>query len=106
MAKQSDFIAELVRTLTPLGDVRPRSMFGGHGLFLEGTMFALITKADDLYFRTDDGNRPDYETQGLKKFGKMPYHMPPKDALTDWPSIETWARGAVDASIRAKSVKR
>ncbi|MDA0239207.1 MAG: TfoX/Sxy family protein [Proteobacteria bacterium] len=106
MAEKSAFIAELVRTLTPLGDVRPRSMFGGHGLFLEGTMFALITRTDELYFRTDDGNRPDYEARALKKFGKMPYHMPPVEALADWPSIENWARGAVDASIRAKSAKR
>ena len=103
MAVQSEFITGLLGTLTPLGDVRRRSMFGGHGLFLDGTMFALVTRADELYFRTDDGNRPDYEARGLRKFGKMPYHAPPDEALDGWHSIETWVRDAVAASLRSRS---
>ena len=36
--------------LEPLGPVRAKRMFGGAGLFLDGTMFGLIID-DILYFK-------------------------------------------------------
>lgn len=56
----SESLALIIESLQALGDVRPKRMFGGHGLFLDGLMFALV--ADDmLYFKTDDRNRADFE---------------------------------------------
>ncbi len=46
MAGRSEFVEGLVRRLTPLGEVQSRPMFGGHGLFVDDLMFALITRAE------------------------------------------------------------
>ena len=58
MAQQSEFVSRVLEILTPLGEIRAKPMFGGHGLFLDGAMFALITRADELYLKADDENRP------------------------------------------------
>jgi DNA transformation protein len=42
MAKQSPFIAFLLESMQLLSPVVARSMFGGHGLFMDGILFALV----------------------------------------------------------------
>lgn len=45
MATNSEaFVQNIVQTLSALGDVSARPMFGGHGVFAAGKMFALISK--------------------------------------------------------------
>ena len=103
---ESEFISNLLQMLTPLGEVRAKPMFGGHGLFLDGTMFALVTRGGALYLKADDINRPDFEARGLEKYGKMPYHATPPEAPDGWSGMEVWAQGAVAASARAKKSKK
>ena len=105
MPKTSDFLENVLKLLAPLGDVRPKSMFGGFGIFLDDSMFALITKNDELFLKADDLNRPSFEEIGLKPYGRMPYYAAPVDSLKDWTEIKLWAEGAVKASSRAKSGK-
>lgn len=98
--------------LAPLGDVRARRMFGGHGIYLDGLMFALI--ADEvLYFRADDRNRPSYEALGLQPFKpfddkpmRMPYYPPPESAMDDTGELLAWARPAFEAALRAGAKKK
>jgi len=80
-------------------------MFGGYGIFLDGSMFALITRDNRLFLKADDINRPQFEQLDLEPFGNMPYYAPPLDSQKGWPQMEPWARGAVAASERAKSSK-
>ena len=54
--KDNAFASFVIECLQPLGPVSARRMFGGHGIYLHGTMFALIAY-DQLYFKVDDGNR-------------------------------------------------
>ena len=53
--------------LEELGDVTPRSMFGGVGLYHAGVFFGLLAR-DTLYLKVDDSSRADYEAAGMTAF--------------------------------------
>jgi DNA transformation protein len=113
MGKISEFASFVVECLQPLGPVSARRMFGGYGIYLHGTMFALIAY-DQLYFKVDDGNRQAYEEPGLSHFtysdgGKpirMPYCEAPGEGFEDPEILCAWAREAYAAALRAKRPKR
>jgi DNA transformation protein len=108
MSVDRRFCAEVVRLLDPLGGVAARAMFGGFGLYLDGTMFGLITGKGVLCLRTDDGNRAAYEIAGMAPFKPfadrpmvMPYHVVPPAVLADPPALRAWAKDAWEAARRA-----
>ena len=75
-------------------------------------MFGLLTRADVLYFRTDDGNRDAYEATDMDPFvpfadGRMtmPYHQVPPDLFEDPDEMCAWAREAWQAGRRSKDKK-
>lgn len=105
IGKTGEFLCRVLELFAPLGDVRSRRMFGGYGIFLNDSMFALITKDEELFLKADDLNRPAFEHMGLRPYGKMPYYAAPTDSLKDWEDIRSWAQGAVEASLRAKASK-
>ena len=49
--------------LSDLGEVTPKKMFGGVGLYCGGVFFGIIAR-DRLYLKVDDTTRPDYEREG------------------------------------------
>ena len=57
--------------LEELGDVRPRSMFGGVGLYHRDVFFGIVA-ADVLYLKVDDTTRGDYERAGMGPFRPFP----------------------------------
>ena len=70
--KVSDaFKSFVLDQLEELGDVTPRSMFGGVGLYRRGIFFGIIA-ADVLYLKVDATNRPDYERAGMHAFKPYP----------------------------------
>jgi DNA transformation protein len=88
-------------------------MFGGYGVYCDGTMFALV--ADDvLYLKVDEENRGEFERAGAAPFiydakGKrtaMPYFRAPDEALESRDLAAPWARSAYAAALRARSAKR
>ena len=112
MASSKEFADEVVGRLLPLGPVAWRRMFGGFGIYLDGVMFGLIAY-DTLYFKIDDGNRPDYEAAGSHPFtyeGKrkpveMSYWRVPDDVYDDIEALATWGERAHSAARRAKAKK-
>jgi DNA transformation protein len=103
-AEYRDWVLEQLREA---GSVTARSMFGGAGIYLEGTIFALIAD-DTLYFKVDDENRPDFEAVGMGPFRPykdgtevMQYYEVPADVLEDRERLRDWAWKAVDVSRRA-----
>src|SRR5438105_9344608 len=86
--KVSDtFKSFVLDQLEELGDVTPRSMFGGVGLYHRGIFFGIVA-ADVLYLKVDATNRPDYERAGMHPFkpypnrpGTMQYYAVPLDVL-------------------------
>lgn len=107
-----EFRDHVLDLLAPLGAVRARGMFGGAGLYLGDTMFALI--ADDvLYFKTDAANAGDYEALGMGPFKPfddkpmiMPYHEVPPDVMEDSDTLCAWARRALRARQRSIADQR
>lgn len=89
-----EFAAELVEELDSLGAVSWRKMFGGAGVFVDGSMFALIDSDARLHLKVDDSNRAQFEAAGSEKHGRMPYYSVPADVLEDDAVLLEWARGS------------
>jgi DNA transformation protein and related proteins len=101
------FKAFVLDQLEELGDVVPRSMFGGVGLYCRSVFFGIIAR-DVLYLKVDDTNRSDYERAGMPPFrpvagrkkGTMKYYAVPVDVLESATELATWARRAVAVGER------
>jgi len=65
--------------LAPLGAVRARRMFGGHGLYVDDLFIALIA-FDRLYVKTDAATRERFAAAGCEPFV---YTQPPRPSLRD-----------------------
>jgi DNA transformation protein len=108
----NEFVDYVLEQLSPLGGVRAKRMFGGHGVYLEGLFFALVAD-DTLYLKADDENRAQFEARGLSPFryqrnGKertMSYYSLPESALEDSAELLSWARRAIEAALRAAARK-
>jgi DNA transformation protein and related proteins len=97
--------------LSDLGDVLPRSMFGGVGLYQGGVFFGILAR-DKLYLKTGDANRADYVRAGMEPFkpypdrsGTMQYYEVPVSVLESPRDLVEWARRAV-AAAQGASVDR
>ncbi len=108
----SDFIPFVQELLEDWAQVSARRMFGGHGLYHEGLMFAIVMD-QQLYLKADEVNRPEFEALGLAPFT---YAMKGKDvALSYWAAPDTifddqqeavnWAQSAWDAALRGHKAK-
>jgi len=108
----SDLVAHCLELLTPLGTVRARRMFGGHGLYCDGLFFALIA-ADRLYLKVNAQSQPAFSAAGCEPFvydnkGKrmtMSYWTVPADAMESPALMQPWARQALAAALRARAAK-
>jgi DNA transformation protein len=108
MAKSSPALDRALGLLLPLGDVRPRAMFGGWGLYLDGVMFALIAY-ETLYLKVDArtkaafaaaGGAPfEYEREGRKPV-EMSYWTLPDEHMAESGALLPWAELAVAAARR------
>ena len=94
--------------LEELGDVMPRAMFGGVGLYHRGIFFGIIAN-DVLYLKVDDMNRADYERAGMQPFKPYPhrpatmrYYAVPVDVLESAFELAKWARKAVKAASTSR----
>ncbi len=96
-----------------LGHIRgvsSRAMFGGHGIYKDGVVFAIIADGE-LYFKVDDSNRKDYEAAGSKPFCysakdrkrvTMSYWEVPASVMEDADEIELWVERSAKISRKKK----
>jgi DNA transformation protein and related proteins len=103
------FRAFVLDQFEELGDVEPRAMFGGVGLYHQGVFFAIIAN-DVLYLKVDDQTRPAYEAAGSRPFMPFPgratsmhYYAVPVSVLESPPDLSQWARRAIEVAERAPS---
>ena len=105
-----DFILEILHAWRP---VSARRMFGGHGLYHAGVMFALVADGQ-LYLKVDDESRSDFVAAGLGPFvyeakGRrvaLSYYRAP-DAMLDEPEVaREWAERGWQAALRAHLIKK
>lgn len=112
MTLNREFVRYVLDQLSGLGAVSSRTMFGGAGIYLNGTMFGLIAY-DTLYLKVDDANRGDYEDAGMEPFRPfeetgtvMSYYEVPVDILEDRDDLTAWARKALAAAHKAAAKKK
>jgi DNA transformation protein and related proteins len=97
---KNPFVDEVIARLRPL-EARSRAMFGGHGLYLGESFFAVIA-GDRLFFRVTDETRPDYERHGSGPFEYDPgkflksYFDVPAAVWEDDVVLREWAARAAD----------
>jgi len=115
---ENEFVSYVVDLMQSIGPVHAKSMFGGHGIFLDELMFALV--ADNiLYLKVDKDSEKEFKDRGLEVFtynkkGKdasckaitMPYYQAPEETLEDSEEMNLWANKAYSVALRAASKKR
>lgn len=98
--------------LAPLGAVRAKRMFGGHGLYIDELFVALIA-FERLYLKVDAQTQPAFQATGCEPFvydgkGKpitMSYWTVPAEAMESPALMQPWARQAIEAALRARAAK-
>lgn len=85
----------LVIDLQPLGAVTAKKMFGGHGVFREGVMFAIVDAEGRCFLKADARMAERYDEAGAGKHGRMPYREIPATVRDDQASLLDWARTAL-----------
>jgi DNA transformation protein and related proteins len=112
MAKANPYIDFLLEQFEPLGEIRAKAMFGGHGLYCNEVFFALVASGN-VFLKVDDVNRPRFEAQGLKAFRPyedrpetMQYYEAPPEMFEDPDVLKLWVGGAIAAGVRAQIKKK
>ena len=112
MPRRSEFVEFVIEQMACIGNPRARAMFGGHGIYQDDCMFALI--ADDrLYFKTDSTTRSEFEAKDLSPFtyvarGKtvaLHYFEAPPEVFEESEAMRDWAQKAYGAALRAKKTQ-
>ena len=98
-----DLLETRLRACVP--GLRVKRMFGGLGLYAGEAFFAVVA-GDELFLKTDDGNRGMFEAAGMPAFQPMPdrpamaYHRLPEDVFADPTQLSEWIAAALDAVAR------
>lgn len=99
-----NFVLDLLSPLQPSA----RRLFGGVGLMMNGSMFALLSR-DELYLRVDDRTRLKFEAAGCAPFGYNragknviigTYYAVPATLYDDPDELITWAKEAIAVAER------
>jgi DNA transformation protein len=107
------FVDHLEEVFSALAPVRIRRMFGGHGIFHDGLMFALV--ADDVvYLKADAESLHHFTARGLAPFSYMKqgravelsYRAAPDEMFDDTEEAARWSRLAFDAALRSQAKSR
>jgi DNA transformation protein and related proteins len=112
MAAGSPLVDYLVDELTPLGHAQGRRMFGGHGLYVDGLIVALVID-ETLYLKVDAGNRAAFEAAGMEPFvylnkGRrvaLPYWEAPAAMIEEPDQLREWTMASLAVARRAQTAK-
>jgi DNA transformation protein len=108
VGRPDGFVAWCVELLSPLGTVRAKAMFGGHGLYVDERFVAIV--ADEvLYLKADALTSPAFAAAGSAPFSytaggrttTMSYWRAPADAMESPGAMLPWGRLALEAATRA-----
>ena len=99
--------------LAPLGTVRRRRMFGGHGLYVDGCFLALIARGR-LYLKASAETRTRFEEAGCEAFRyeargrwhQLMYFTVPAEAMDSPACMLPWARLALQAGLSARAAAK
>ncbi|MFT3719930.1 TfoX/Sxy family protein [Pseudorhodoferax sp.] len=96
----------------PLGRVAVKRMFGGHGIWHDGLMFALVA-GGTLYLKADAASASHFDALDLPPFGyerrgrrmQTSYRQAPEILFEDRQQAALWSRRAFEAALRAANAK-
>jgi DNA transformation protein len=98
MAVNEALLDYVKSVLSRLEGFRIRKMFGGAGLFIDGTIFGIVYETE-VYLKTNDEIEGVFIEKGMGRFnpfpgrgGKMPYFEVPPDVLEDEKGFLEWSR--------------
>jgi DNA transformation protein and related proteins len=97
-----DLTTRLLGQLSALGGLTCRAMFGGHGLYWNGVIFAIVFR-DRLYLKVDEQSKPDFVARGMGPFRPnerqtlTSYYEVPPEVLADQDALLSWAGEAIRA---------
>jgi DNA transformation protein len=101
---------DIVELFSVFGPVTVRRMFGGAGIYADGTMFGLIA-GGTIYLKAGAGNVAMFEREGLPPFtysrrenerAVMSYRRMPDRLYDDPDELAAWARAALAAAHQPK----
>lgn len=109
MGGSKEFISYLLEMLEGFSSVSAKAMFGGHGIYLNGLISAIVVD-DTLYIKADQTSRNIFEIRGLTQFsymkkGKkcfMSYYMILEESLDDPEELSSWAQKGYEAALRSR----
>jgi len=110
MTISSSYLNHLKDLFSPFGLITIRKMFGGAGVYCDGTIFA-ITGDEGLWFKVDDITRAEFEQADCVRFtyefdngktGSMSYYSVPDEVYDDTDALSHWTQLALDAASRSK----
>ena len=102
---------DIVELFSVFGPVTVRRMFGGAGIYADGTMFALVADGA-IYLKAGTNNAAMFEREGLAPFtyarrkGEgivMSYRRMPDRLYDDPDELAVWARAALAAAHQPKA---
>jgi DNA transformation protein len=107
MTADAEFVAYLLELFAPAGHATARRMFGGYGLYVDGTICGLVIDGR-LYLKTDEATRDDFAAAGCAPFVytgqkapiEMSYWTVPESALESAEDMAPWLRRALQAAAR------
>ena len=113
MTASTGFIELLKDLLVPVGALTIKRMFGGAGIYIDGSFIAIVDK-DVIYFKTDESTRKAFEAEGTGPFTYDTKHGPgtlnsywraPERLLDEPDEMAEWARAALGVARRAEADK-
>ena len=113
MARDDGFLDYLHELLGPLGPVATRSMFGGHGVYVDGLFIAIVVDGR-LYLKVDAQTEARFEAAGSTPFvyqGRgdpvaMSYWTAPESAMDSADEMGVWGGLAIEAAKRKPAAKK
>ena len=101
MAVSDSYLTYVLEQLDTVRSVVTKRMFGGIGVYSDGTFFAVIDN-DTLFFKVDDDLRVQYRAAGMTAFAPMPgkpamegYYQVPPGVLEDAHELAAWAKQSI-----------
>lgn len=95
MAVADADIALATDLFSDIGNISTRKMFGGICLYLDGVVFALMTRDAQLFLKAKGDVATRLAEDGASRFHNMPYWSLPLSALDDPSEACTLARRTI-----------
>ena len=86
----------LVAELSSIPGITSKNMFGGCGIFHEGTMFGIIEPSGIPFLKVNDDFKSDFEVKGGHQHSRMPYYSIPDEVLANNNLLNKWAKRSIE----------